>query len=522
MFQKFVRLFFVITVVAGIINFSAVYAAEWVTVSGDVTTADGTLLCAMVLANGQHMFTCDPIGKYSLYVPLDDNEQITLFGFCEGLMPFKIVLNKWQTNYNIQMSPCSSGEPSSPSGTTETEPNDTQEKANSIGIGYTNAIIEARIASNDDVDFYKFTTSANRTYVIQTFDILRNSSNDATGLWLYDSEGNLLDDDDYGQNGNYDTDASITYTFLKAGTYYVKVKNRNWTGEYSLRILSKHDEPGANWGLDNEPNGKMAVANYIGVGLDQAQTHQLADDASYVSNGSDYDWYYFNAEAGNTYIIETFDISANTSNSATGLWLYDSEGNIIDDDDYGQNGTNDADASISHTFLKAGTYYVLVNSYYSNKWTGMYSLRVLSKHDEPKASWGLDNEPNDRLALANYIGLGLEESQTHQIKDNTSYVSNGSDRDWYHFDAEAGHTYVMETFNVQKSSSKGTGIWLYDSYGNVLANDGYGQNGTNDANASISYSFIMSDTYYIMVTNGSYEDWAGSYSLRICDEDSCQ
>jgi hypothetical protein len=61
----------------------------WVTISGTIQNDDGVPLCAMILANGQYLFTCDPVGEYELSVPLDSNDQVTLFGFCDGLMPFR-------------------------------------------------------------------------------------------------------------------------------------------------------------------------------------------------------------------------------------------------------------------------------------------------------------------------------------------------------------------------------------------------------------------------------------------------
>jgi len=69
---------------------------DWVNISGNITTSDGTPLCAMVLANGQYMFSCSPAGRYSLYVPADDNGQITLFAFCDGLPPFKQIITPYQ------------------------------------------------------------------------------------------------------------------------------------------------------------------------------------------------------------------------------------------------------------------------------------------------------------------------------------------------------------------------------------------------------------------------------------------
>jgi hypothetical protein len=65
---------------------------NWLTIAGSITFKE-TPLCAMVLANGQHMFTCgNTLGLYELDVPLDQYGKITLYGFCSGFTPFKAVL----------------------------------------------------------------------------------------------------------------------------------------------------------------------------------------------------------------------------------------------------------------------------------------------------------------------------------------------------------------------------------------------------------------------------------------------
>lgn len=88
--------------------FSAAYAAEWTEIGGTVSSEDGIPLCAMVLANGQYLFSCEPVGEYSLSVPPDENGQITLFAFCDGFAPFKETLSPVQAvNYDIAMSPAS-------------------------------------------------------------------------------------------------------------------------------------------------------------------------------------------------------------------------------------------------------------------------------------------------------------------------------------------------------------------------------------------------------------------------------
>ena len=66
-------------------------SAERVSVSGKVMFGD-TPLCAMVLANGQNMFSCNKdLGRFSLEVPLDNSGNVTLFAFVSGFQPFKIV-----------------------------------------------------------------------------------------------------------------------------------------------------------------------------------------------------------------------------------------------------------------------------------------------------------------------------------------------------------------------------------------------------------------------------------------------
>ncbi|HUL95341.1 MAG TPA: hypothetical protein VLT89_04985 [Usitatibacter sp.] len=63
-----------------------------VSISGSISNTAGTPLCALVLANGQFMFSCSPVGQYSLTVPLDANGQITLFGFADGHFPYKQIV----------------------------------------------------------------------------------------------------------------------------------------------------------------------------------------------------------------------------------------------------------------------------------------------------------------------------------------------------------------------------------------------------------------------------------------------
>ncbi|MCP4355133.1 MAG: hypothetical protein GY793_05785, partial [Proteobacteria bacterium] len=85
-------------------TFGTGFTAEWVNITGDVHYGD-TPLCAMVLANGQYMFSCGGDGRYDMDVPLGEDGKITLYSFCEGFAPFKAVLDPWDARYyNISMS----------------------------------------------------------------------------------------------------------------------------------------------------------------------------------------------------------------------------------------------------------------------------------------------------------------------------------------------------------------------------------------------------------------------------------
>ncbi|MCA9959996.1 MAG: pre-peptidase C-terminal domain-containing protein, partial [Anaerolineales bacterium] len=426
------------------------------------------------------------------------------FGFFTSLLLMTLLMiAHWQTAY------------------AESEPNDSFATADPIDVGLSNAEVGATLTT-DDYDYYVFTAVANHTYIFETYNI-QGTGDRATGIWLYDNSQTLITHDQYGDNGTGNANARIVYTFSTSGTYFVLVKDCTyctWTGTYSLRILPKYDEPGAEWDAanDNEPNDVLQLANEIQVGLQNAQTHLLFNHSNYVTNNSDHDFYRFTAEAGRTYVIETFNIQG-TGDDATGLWLYDTSGALITSDQYGNNGTGNANARIIYTFSTSGTYFILAKDCTYCTWTGTYSLRILPKFDEPGAAWNAanDNEPNDVLVLANQINVGVGNTQAHQLFNNANFVTNDSDFDYYHFTAEAGKTYIIQTLGIQ-ATGRATGLWLYNDLGTLLVDDKYGDN--SNGTAEIVYTFVTSGEYIFLVKDAQYTNWTGTYSVRVCEE-SC-
>ena len=63
-------------------------AGKRIDISGKVLRQNGQIpICAMVLANGQHTFSCDGSGNYSVNIPLDNNGQFKLQVYADGFAP---------------------------------------------------------------------------------------------------------------------------------------------------------------------------------------------------------------------------------------------------------------------------------------------------------------------------------------------------------------------------------------------------------------------------------------------------
>ena len=63
----------------------------WVSVNGSVKDDKATSVCALVLVNGQNMFSCDEnLGSFSTEAPTDYRGDITLMVFADGFQPYRV------------------------------------------------------------------------------------------------------------------------------------------------------------------------------------------------------------------------------------------------------------------------------------------------------------------------------------------------------------------------------------------------------------------------------------------------
>jgi hypothetical protein len=79
-------------------------AGKRINIAGKVLQQNSqTPICAMVLANGQHMFSCDGTGSYALNIPLDNNGQFKLQVYADGFAPTIQTFDEFQAANNVRM-----------------------------------------------------------------------------------------------------------------------------------------------------------------------------------------------------------------------------------------------------------------------------------------------------------------------------------------------------------------------------------------------------------------------------------
>ena len=79
-------------------------AGKRIDISGKVLLqVSATPICAMALANGQYMFTCDGTGSYALNIPLDTNGQFKLQVYADGFAPITQKFDEFSASNDVRM-----------------------------------------------------------------------------------------------------------------------------------------------------------------------------------------------------------------------------------------------------------------------------------------------------------------------------------------------------------------------------------------------------------------------------------
>jgi hypothetical protein len=79
-------------------------AGKRINISGKVLLQDSqTPICAMVLANGKYLFSCDGSGSYALNIPLDSNGRFKLQVYADGFAPTIQTFDEFQSTNDVRM-----------------------------------------------------------------------------------------------------------------------------------------------------------------------------------------------------------------------------------------------------------------------------------------------------------------------------------------------------------------------------------------------------------------------------------
>ena len=209
----------------------------------------------------------------------------------------------------------------------EQEPNDSIYTANSISA---NTEYSGSISNSDDYDYFKFTvpSSGYIKIFVTASPIAYNSSRDVQFTFL-DGEENAV----------YSKDCSKGNSFsvgLLKGTYYLKLKQAYYTGDYSFHYsFTKAPETFADTGKDNSMSG----ANAITIG----KTYK----GMFAANDT-LDYYKFTLK--NAGVLNLIFNSGETIHNR----ILDTKGNVVYDP-YNHSGESRQD-----TYLSKGTYYLEV------------------------------------------------------------------------------------------------------------------------------------------------------------------
>jgi hypothetical protein len=206
--------------------------------------------------------------------------------------------------------------------------------------------LPCRGANGQPVDYYSFTLSGDSLVLA----VMTSSAVDGY-LTLYDSNGNVLRFDD----NSYGFGDPLIVQYLRAGTYKLAARDMSGGpgGLYEIDLRTTAGPRPAFCGS----RGPISVGGSV--------TGNITYTGCQYYDSTFADYYTLNVSAD-----AAVELRANSSDFDAYLVLFDSKGNLIDQDDDSGGGTN----ALVTQFLPAGTYYVVVKPFGNYTSHGTYTL----------------------------------------------------------------------------------------------------------------------------------------------------
>jgi cytochrome c2 len=293
--------------------------------------------------------------------------------------------------------------------------------------------------------------------------------------------------------------------------------------------------------VEVEDNDTAATAQVLpAIGLDSPVQAAIPQGDS-----ADNDWFAFQAQAGQTYVVELYNVDSGLTRSkgnrcsrsfsdypGLALTIYDSS-ETLKSSQCSPSGSGNVHTILTYQAQETNTLYVRIfaNSSAANMY-GNYMLRILPATGTPGAAWDSTTfEPNNRKATAYQLGVGLANAVTTTIEQrNPAYATNSVDIDWYRFDVVQGRTYVVELYNAHSSFNQNSGNICTGSFTDYIglamrlynATDGdpiaerCSPSGAGNVHTILRITAQASGPHYIQIfANANTTSDYGSYSLRI-------
>ena len=324
--------------------------------------------------------------------------------------------------------------------------------------------LDGDIERDGDRDFFFFSAERGREYRIEThLDV-------DTVLVLYGPDGDyLVEDDDSGEDGA----SRLEWVAPSSDTYYIEVSGfSGMLGTYQLSLSDLGAQPPDDHGDDRSGATRIRDGEFL--------------DGDIERDG-DRDFFFFSAERGREYRIETYL----GSNGDTVLVLYGPDGGyLVEDDDSGDSGAS----LLEWVAPSSDTYYIEVSGFDGTP--GIYQLSLFEARLAPQP------EATEAIAQAFAINaIGPGDTVEGRIRDE-------EDRGYFEFRAQRGREYVIET---HLGSISDTVLVLTGPGGLRLEDDDSG----DGAASRLYWTAPVSDEYLIEVTG--YGDATGSYALSLTE-----
>ena len=351
-----------------------------------------------------------------------------------------------------------------PAQANDTEPNGSRAQAkvfplNGSKTGHINYYYNNQ---RDSADWYKITTAGDGR-----LDITFASNNGQyIRCWLYDNDGIT-------QLNYSEISGTVVQTTdgLAAGTYYIKITSYYGGGFIPYTISNIFTAVAqAN---DTEPNNTKAQA--LTLGLNNSTTGHIN---YYYNNTRDVaDWYKVTTTADGRLRLRITPANGQYIR----CWLYDNDGTT--QLNYAEPSTT---ADLNTDGLAAGTYYILIQSYYGNGYIPYTLSDSLFSPTEPN-----DAEPNSTLAQA--AAFSLNSTKTGHI--NYYYNLLRDSADWYKITTTLDG---MIGLTITSGNGQYVRVWLYDNNGTTQLNymEPSGMQTINTDGLAAGTYYVRIQTYY--------------------------